>query len=122
MEIRNLDPSTSFVSQLDEAGDEAVTVINTVVAPPGELEACLRAWNAEAAVMTKQPGFVSTQLYRGVGGSNTLINVAMWESASHVKAALARPERSPAQLNPPDGMTVYPTLVRKVAVAGVGDA
>ena len=35
----------------------------------------------EAEKFKEQPGFISTQLHKGIGGSATFINYAVWESA-----------------------------------------
>ena len=36
----------------------------------------------------EQPGFISTQLHKGIGGSSTFINYAVWETAAHFKNAV----------------------------------
>jgi quinol monooxygenase YgiN len=41
--------------------------------------------------MKQQQGFISTQLHRGIAGSTTFVNIAVWESAH----ALARAIRTP---------------------------
>ena len=39
--------------------------------------------------MKSRPGFISAQLYQGVGGSRAFTNIAVWESAAALKAAFA---------------------------------
>jgi heme-degrading monooxygenase HmoA len=119
VQISDLDPSCPFFSQLDQAGEDPVTVINTFVAPEGGMDACLEAWKTEAAVMKAQPGFISTQLYRGVGDSRILTNVAVWESAAALKAAFSSRDWQDGLLNPPEGAVAYPVLMRKMGTPGI---
>jgi heme-degrading monooxygenase HmoA len=38
--------------------------------------------------MKRQPGFISTQLHRGIADSDALLNYALWESVEHFRQAL----------------------------------
>jgi hypothetical protein len=49
-----------------------VTPINRFTVEPDEADRLLTAWAADAAWMKQQPGFISTQLYGGIGGSRVL--------------------------------------------------
>jgi hypothetical protein len=69
--------------------------------------------------MKQQPGFVSTQLHRGIAGSCTFINYAGWESASYYKQALGN-VRFQAKLSEyPDSTAISPHLFKKIAVPGI---
>jgi heme-degrading monooxygenase HmoA len=118
IEIKNIDPSQPFITQLQEAGSGPVTVINTFVFPEGEFEAVVEAWRKDSMVMIASPGFISAQLYRGIG-SNVLTNVAVWESAAQLKAAFQSKEFQDLLALYPDGTVAYPHLERKIAVPGV---
>jgi heme-degrading monooxygenase HmoA len=119
MELKDIDPSFSFFEQLEAAGDGPVTVINTFVAPEGGVEASLEAWATESAQMKARPGFISAQLYVGVGDSRVLTNVAVWESAEALKDAFSQQDFADTMLLPPDGAVAYPVLMRKAAMPGV---
>jgi hypothetical protein len=69
-------------------------------------------------VMITSPGFISAQLYRGIG-SNVLTNVAVWESAAQLRAAFQSKEFQELLALYPDGTVAYPHLERKIAVPGV---
>jgi heme-degrading monooxygenase HmoA len=118
IEIKNIDPSQPFITQLQEADSGPVTVINTFVFPEGEFEAVVEAWRKDSMVMTASPGFISAQLYRGIG-SNVLTNVAVWESAAQLRAAFQSKEFQELLTLYPDGTVAYPHLERKIAVPGV---
>ena len=69
--------------------------------------------------MQKQPGYVSTQLHRGIGGSTTFINVAVWESVEAMRAAVTSPEFQASFANYPESPVASPHVFKKVAVPGI---
>ena len=76
-------------------------------------------WAEDAAFMKQQPGFISTQLHRGVAGSTTFVNVAVWESAAALAAAFSSPEFQEHAAHYPDSAVTQPHLFQKVAVPGI---
>ena len=74
---------------------------------------------ADAAVMQRQPGYISTQLHRGIGGSCVFLNYAVWESTRHFKQAFNNPEFQSHLAHYPSSAVASPHLFRKVAVPGV---
>jgi heme-degrading monooxygenase HmoA len=118
IEIKNIDPGQPFLTQLQETDPGPVTVINTFVYSEGEFEAVVEAWRKDSMVMIASPGFISAQLYRGIG-SNVLTNVAVWESAAQLRAAFQSKEFQDLLALYPDGTVTYPHLERKIAVPGV---
>src|SRR5262249_13129896 len=69
-----------------------VILINKFNVKPEEVGQLLAAWTADAAFFKRQPGFISAQLHRGVGGSCVFINYAVWESVEHFRRAFSQPE------------------------------
>jgi heme-degrading monooxygenase HmoA len=51
----------------------------------------LGAWAADASFLKTQPGYISAQLHRGIGGSCCFMNIAVWESVAHFKQAFMHP-------------------------------
>lgn len=94
-------------------------VINKFNVKPEEVEPFLNVWAADAALMKRQPGFISAQLHRGITGSGVFVNYAVWESAEHLKQAYNNPEFQALIAQYPSGVTASPHLFRKVAVPGV---
>jgi heme-degrading monooxygenase HmoA len=117
-ELKEIDPSCTFFSQLDAAGEGPVTVINTLVAPKGGVQGVVDNWRENVGSMQAMPGFVSAQLYRGIGDSEVMTNVAVWASAEDLKRALGEEFDANAS-TPRDGSVAYPVLMRKEAVPGV---
>ena len=96
-----------------------VTLINTFTVEPDELERLLQAWASDAALMKRQPGFISTQLHRGIGGSTVLVNVAVWESVDAFRRAFSNPEFQAKLGDYPPSTVGSPHLFTKMAVPGI---
>ncbi len=109
------------VTLAEQLGTEAgpVVLINTFVVPPADADRFLTTWAADAAIMKAQPGFIATQLLRGIAGSGTFLNHAVWQSVAHFRAAFANPEFRARLADYPEGTTVSPHLFRKVEVPGI---
>jgi heme-degrading monooxygenase HmoA len=73
---------------MEEDVGSPVILINKFSVIPEEFEQFLEGWAAEAEKFKEQPGFISAQLHKGIGGSGTFINYAVWESAGHFKMAV----------------------------------
>jgi heme-degrading monooxygenase HmoA len=117
--LLEMDATVTLADQLREETNGPVVLVNTFVVPPEDADALLNAWSRDAAIMKRQPGFISTQLHRGTAGSGTFLNYAVWQSAAHFRDAFANPEFR-AQLGAyPDSATVSPHLFRKVEVPGI---
>jgi len=113
-----MDPNVTVFQQMEDKGGPVV-LINKFDVAPGDVERFLAAWSADAGIMKRQPGFISTQLHRGIGGSSVFLNCAVWESPAHFKRAFANPEFQSRLKDYPASAVASPHLFRKVAVDGV---
>ncbi len=113
-----LDRTVTLADQLKDEGGPVV-LINTFVTQPDDADRLVTAWTADAEVMTRQPGFVSTQLHRGIAGSGVFLNYAIWESVADFRAAFTNPEFRARLSDYPETATVSPHLFRKVDVPGI---
>jgi quinol monooxygenase YgiN len=114
-----MDERVSVIAQMEEDVGPVI-LINKFSVDSGEFDQFLRGWAIEADKFKEQPGFISTQLHKGIGGSGTFINYAVWESAAHFKKAVNN------VMNPNDRMSAYPAstmasphLFKEVAVPGI---
>lgn len=117
--IVGMDERVAIFTQMEEDVGPVI-LINKFSVDPKEFDQFLKAWATEAEKFKEQPGFISTQLHKGIGGSGTFINYAVWESASQFKEAVN------IVMNPHDRMSAYPAstvasphLFKKVAVSGI---
>jgi heme-degrading monooxygenase HmoA len=113
-----MDKNVTLFAQMEEQIG-AVILINKLTADPGEVDQLLKAWAADAAFMGQQPGFISTQLHQGIGGSCVFINYAVWESVEDFKRAFSNPEFQSRLKDYPASAEVSPHLFQKVAVPGI---
>jgi len=113
-----MDERVTLFEQMKDRGGPVV-LINKFNVRPDEVDQLIAAWTADAALMRRQPGYISTQLHRGIGGSCVFLNYAVWESTGHFARAFANPEFQNQLGHYPSSATAEPHLFRKVAVAGV---
>lgn len=87
-----MDENVTLAVQLEEEeGGRPVILINKFNVKPEDLDQLLNAWAADAAYLKQKPGFIYSQLHRGIGGSCVFINYAVWESVEHFKQATSDP-------------------------------
>ena len=113
-----MDQQVSLKDQLsDEVGP--VILINTFQVAPEDIEVLLEAWAEDAAYLKSKPGFISTQLHRGIGGSCTFLNHAVWESIDAFRSAFGDPGFQAGFARYPDSTVASPHLFQKVAIPGI---
>ncbi|MEU6607127.1 antibiotic biosynthesis monooxygenase family protein [Streptomyces shenzhenensis] len=120
IELKNLDPSDAFLAVLQGPDDgQPITLINTFAAPDGQTDKILDIWREDALIMKAQPGLISAQLYRGIGDSHVLTNVAVWENLTCLRNAFMTEKFQSTLAHYPDGAAAYPVIMRKQAVPAV---
>ena len=118
VKLAEMDPRVSFREQLQQE-TSPVVLVNTFTVAPEEAERFLAVWAEDAAFMKRQPGFISTQLHRGIAGSSTFVNVAVWESAQALRAAFVSPEFQAHVAHYPESAVATPHIFQKMAVPGI---
>jgi hypothetical protein len=73
-QLVEMDRHVSLFEQMEQQGVGAVILINTFTVEPEEADRLQAAWASDAAFMKQQPGFISTQLHRGIGGRSVFVN------------------------------------------------
>ncbi|MBV8092800.1 MAG: antibiotic biosynthesis monooxygenase [Acetobacteraceae bacterium] len=119
VKLVEMDDAVTIRDQLEDRGAGPVILINKFTVPAADAEAMVRAWTDDAEWMKRQPGFISTQLHRGIRGSSLFLNYAVWESTEHFKAAFSNPEFQARLGRYPASAVASPHLFRKVAVPGL---
>ena len=113
-----MDKNVTLFAQMEEQIGPVI-LINQFTVEPDEADQLLKAWATDAALMKQQPGFISTQLHRGIGGSSVFINYAVWESVQDFKRAFSNPEFQSKLKDYPASTEGSPHLFQKVAVPGI---
>ena len=118
VKFANLDEKISVVDQLNE-DDSPVVLVNVFTADPGDADGVIEAWTRDAEFMKRQPGFIWTQLHRGIGDSSAFMNYAVWQSVEAFKSAFEHPEFQKQIESYPSSAVSRPHLFRKVEVPGI---
>jgi Antibiotic biosynthesis monooxygenase len=70
VKLVEMDEKITLSEQMEQENVGPVILINKFNVKPEEADQLLRAWAADAAYFKSQPGFISTQLHRGIAGSS----------------------------------------------------
>ena len=111
VKIVEMDETITLDKQLEENID-SIILINKINLDPEDVNQFLKAWASDAEIMKQQPGFISTQLHRGVAESSTFINYAVWESTSQFKRALNNSQFQAKLSDYPASTVVSPHLFK----------
>ncbi len=112
------DEQVKLSEQLDEDVGPVI-LINKFNVKPEEADQFLKAWEKDAAYFKSQPGFISAQLHRGIGGSGVFVNYAVWESTALFKKALSKINLQELLSDYPSSTVASPHIFKKVAVPGI---
>jgi quinol monooxygenase YgiN len=111
-----MDEQVTFSKQMEEDIGGPVILINKFAVNPEDVDQLLKAWTADASIFKQQPGYISAQLHRGIAGSGTFINYAVWESLATYKKAVSNVDIQARLSNYPTSTVASPHLFKKVAV------
>jgi len=119
-----MDERVKFKDQIEEKEiDGSIILINKFNVKPDKVEQFLKDWTEDATNFKQQPGFISTQLHKGIGKSSVFINYAVWESIEHYKEAVNKilfsSETQSSLLKYDDSLVLSPHLFKKVNVPGI---
>jgi len=97
-----------------------VVLINIfTVGSPDDEAGFLDAFISAGETLTKQPGFISTQLHRAIGDSPIFFNYVVWECTETLREAFSRPEFLAKVSAYPPSVSATPHLFQKFAVPGL---
>jgi heme-degrading monooxygenase HmoA len=117
VKIIEMDENVTLKSQLEEDVGPVV-LLNKFTVNPEDVDKFLKVFADTTKMSRKQPGFISAQLHRGIGGSSTFFNYVIWESGK-ILQAFNRSEFRSSMADVLPNTTMSPHLFKKVAVSGV---
>jgi heme-degrading monooxygenase HmoA len=112
---RLVDEQVTITRQMNEDSGP-IMQINKFNVNPEEVDQFLETFAATAEVLKRKPGFISTQLHRGIAGSCVFLNYEVWESVEHFRRAVSSPEFQSSIVGLPPSTVMSPHLFKKVAV------
>jgi len=117
IKIEEMSKTITFFEQMEqECGP--VVIINRITVNPEETDELLRVWATDIEIMKGQPGYISAQLHRGVGGNSVFLNYSVWESVGHLKQAFNRPEFQVTLNDYPPSAVASPHIFEKIDIPG----
>lgn len=116
--FKELNDTVGINDQIQSNEDGSVVLINVFTIKPEDEAALLAAWSHDADFMKKQPGYISTQMHKGIAGSSTYINYAIWENIVSFRNAFTHPEFQSRIGKYPLSAVASPHLFKKIAVNG----
>jgi len=115
LQLKPLDEQVPIFQQLN-ADVSPIVLVNLFIVSESDIPALLKAWEEDANWMKRQPGYISTQLHRGIAGSTVFMNYAVWESVAHFQAAFSHPDFKKALERYPSSAIASPHLFTRLAV------
>lgn len=113
--FNELDKVVTLAEQM-QSEDGPIVLMNIFTVPPADEDALLKAWAHDADFMKQQAGYISTQLHKGLAGSSTFINYAVWQDVESFRNAFTNPEFQRRIADYPDSAVASPHLFKKLAV------
>jgi heme-degrading monooxygenase HmoA len=118
IQLRPLDANVPIFRQID-SDLSPVVLVNIFQVTEGDIPALLSAWEKDASWMKQQPGFISTQMHRGIAGSTVFMNYAVWESVALFRMAFQHPEFKKAMEHYPSSTVASPHLFARLSVSNL---
>ena len=115
LQLKPLDSNVQILQQIG-TNLSPVILVNVFQVAEADIPALLKAWEADANWMKQQPGYISTQLHRGIAGSTVFMNYAVWESVGHFRAAFNHPDFKMALEHYPSSAVASPHLFTRLTV------
>ena len=113
--IVELDAIVTLADQMN-AEESPIVLLNLFTVDAADEEALLKAWSHDADFMKAQPGFISTQMHKGIAGSSTFVNYAVWQDVKRFREAFVHPEFQRRIAVYPPSAVARPHLFKKLAV------
>jgi quinol monooxygenase YgiN len=113
------DEHVTLSQQIEDNIGGPIILINRFSVNPQDADQFIIAWAADAAIFKQQPGFISTQLHKGIAGSRIFVNYAVWESTAAFKKATSNIDVQNILSKYPASTVASPHLFRKVRVPGI---
>ena len=84
-----MDKNVTINDQIEEEREnknrDSVILINKFDVPQDKIEQFLEDWAETSSLFKQQPGFITTELYKGIGKSSVFVSYQVWKSIYHFK-------------------------------------
>jgi heme-degrading monooxygenase HmoA len=122
-----MDKNVTIKDQIKEEQEnkngDSVILINKFDVSPDKIEQFLKDWAETSSLFEQQPGFITTELYKGIGKSSVFVSYQVWKSIDDFKKGSSSVLNSDdvnsrlAKYN--DSLVISSHLFRKAVVPGI---
>ena len=113
--FENLDALVTLADQMNSE-EGPIVLVNLFTVDAADEEALLKAWAHDADFMKAQPGYISTQMHKGIAGSTTYLNYAIWQDVESFRNAFTSSEFQSRIADYPASAVAKPHLFRKLTI------
>ena len=120
---KNVTINDQMVEEEENKNGDSVILINKFDVSSDKIEQFLKDWAETSSLFKQQPGFITTELYKGIGKSSVYISYQVWKSIDDFKKGSSSVLNSNdvnsrlAKYN--DNLVISSHLFRKVVVPGI---
>jgi heme-degrading monooxygenase HmoA len=120
---KNVTINDQIEKEQENKNGDSVILINKFDVSPDKIEQFLKDWAETSSLFEQQPGFITTELYKGIGKSSIYISYQVWKSIDDFKKGSSSVLNSDdvnsrlAKYN--DSLVISSHLFRKAVVPGI---
>jgi hypothetical protein len=120
---KNVTINDQMVEEEENKNGDSVILINKFDVDPNKIEQFLKDWTEISSYFKQQPGFITTELYKGIGKSSVFVSYQVWKSIDHFKKessiVLNSNEVQSRLAKYNDSLVISSHLFRNVVVPGI---
>ena len=120
---KNVTINDQMVEEEENKNGDSVILINKFDVDPNKIEQFLKDWTEISSYFKQQPGFITTELYKGFGKSSVFVSYQVWKSIDHFKKesniVLNSNEVQSRLAKYNDSLVISSHLFRNVVVPGI---
>jgi heme-degrading monooxygenase HmoA len=122
-----MDKNVTINDQIEEEREnknrDSVILINKFDVPSDKIEQFLEDWAETSSLFKQQPGFITTELYKGIGKSSVFVSYQVWKSIDDFKkgssSVLNSDDVNSRLVKYNDNLVISSHLFRKAVVPGI---
>ena len=120
---KNVTINDQMVEEEENKNADSVILINKFDVDPNKIEQFLKDWAETSSLFKQQPGFITTELYKGIGKSSVYISYQVWKSIDDFKkgssSVLNSDDVNSRLAKYKDSLVISSHLFRKAVVPGI---
>jgi heme-degrading monooxygenase HmoA len=120
---KNVTINDQIEKEQENKNGDSVILINKFDVSPDKIEQFLKDWAETSSLFKQQPGFITTEIYKGIGKSSVFVSYQVWKSIDDFKKGSSSVLNSDdvnsrlAKYN--DSLVISSHLFRKAVVPGM---